>query len=65
MYTDGVTEARNESSEMFGLDKLLKVATQPGRTAQDLADLADRAVRGHTGYAEQADDVTMLCMTRR
>lgn len=64
MYTDGVTEARNEDGQMFGLDRLLDVAVQPGRTAHQLADLVDRAVRGHAGYAEQADDITMLFMSR-
>jgi hypothetical protein len=64
IYTDGVTEARDEQGEMFGMNRLLAVAGQLGRTAEQLTDLMDQAVRGHTGYAEQADDITMLFMTR-
>jgi len=64
-YTDGATDARNESGLQFSEERLLAelcraVAGSTNPLAQLLA-----SVEAFTGGAEQYDDVTMICVQRR
>jgi sigma-B regulation protein RsbU (phosphoserine phosphatase) len=65
LYTDGVSEAMNETLELFGeeriahtLDGLRNVS--PEEVIQGVME----AVRIHRGTAAQSDDITMLCFQR-
>lgn len=62
LYTDGVTEAKNEAGEFFA-EKRLKEALHslpPGISSQELLAGVEKAVSIHTGQADQFDDITML-----
>ena len=64
MYTDGVTEAMNESEEEFGMDRLEGLFLQAVPTgARMVNDDIFRAVMEFAGDAAQSDDIT--CMTLR
>lgn len=63
LYTDGVTEAMDETEELYGEDRLLRVLEQAADKASKPRELlaevrADMA--GFVGEAEQSDDITML-----
>ena len=63
-YTDGLTEAMNESGVTFGTDRLLRAAAQAvtvGATAPEaLLEHILLVVRGFRGDAAPTDDLTML-----
>ncbi len=68
LYTDGITEAMNESHEQFGLDRLLKSIAPSfrrglGEDAREIIPTVVNAVKTFVGTAEQSDDVTMLAVT--
>ena len=66
LYTDGVTEAKNEEDELFGTDRMIEALNRnkessPEKTIENMrSEIADFA-----GGAEQFDDITMLCMEYR
>lgn len=64
LYTDGVTEAENRESDMFGDDGL--IAALNGLTDREDPGAAVHSVlntlRTYAGGAEQSDDITMLCL---
>jgi sigma-B regulation protein RsbU (phosphoserine phosphatase) len=64
-YTDGVTEAFNTASELFGENRLSEaLARHPGQTAaQSIAGVLE-AVRGHAIESPQSDDIAMLALRR-
>lgn len=65
-YSDGVTEAMNESRVAFGeenLEDLLRVVR--GLTAQETVDRIVKEVQTHVGDAPQHDDMTLLVVKRR
>ena len=66
LYTDGVTEARNDARDLFGDDRLKAVATTAanGGTAQSMLESVLSAVAEFCGDAEQADDLTMVVVQR-
>jgi sigma-B regulation protein RsbU (phosphoserine phosphatase) len=64
VYTDGVTEARDPGGALFGLERMLTVAQQSGRSAETLLDAMDEALGRHVADAEQSDDITMLAVYR-
>jgi serine phosphatase RsbU (regulator of sigma subunit)/catechol 2,3-dioxygenase-like lactoylglutathione lyase family enzyme len=61
LYTDGVTEARNDADEEFGEERLID-ALQQSRQLPSQASLAVvlDALRGFNQSHEQHDDVTLL-----
>lgn len=60
MYTDGVTEAINQSGEFFGVPRLEKELEKiNGNIVEDIG----KAVREFSDSAEQHDDITMLSLT--
>lgn len=61
IYTDGVTEARNEDEEFFGEEGL--IAAVPGllnKTAQEICDSLIHILTDYHGAAPQADDITLI-----
>jgi phosphoserine phosphatase RsbU/P len=61
LFTDGVTEATDESGAFFESERLLEVVRNDV-PAQDLCDLIVAAVARFRGSAPQADDITLLAL---
>ncbi len=66
VYTDGVTEAMNIKSELFGEERLrdaLNISTDadPEHALKNV----NEAIALFTNGAEQSDDITMLCLEYR
>jgi hypothetical protein len=63
LYTDGVPEALNLQREMYGIDRM--IASLNRHCTGDIKDL-DKGIREDivffSGGAEQADDITTLCL---
>ena len=58
VYTDGITEALNGSSELFGEQRLLE-AIQPGSALQTALSVIN-SVRNYSAGCEQSDDITIV-----
>ena len=63
LYTDGVTEAINAASELYGEDRL-KAALNKGAALQpeELLAAVKTSMNEFTAGAEQFDDITMLAL---
>jgi phosphoserine phosphatase RsbU/P len=60
-YTDGITEAMNSESDLFGDARLSRLLSEHGHL--DAADLRERILReieSFVGMADQHDDMTMI-----
>ena len=65
LYTDGITEARNDAGDMFGVDGLRKLfAGSPPATAREAIERVFAGVRDFAGAAQQFDDITCLALRR-
>ena len=63
VYTDGLIEATNSKSEMFGMERILNALNKdPEATPKELLSNVTKAVDGFVKQAEQFDDLTMLCL---
>ncbi len=63
LYTDGVNEAANPQSELFGFDRLREaVAKHAGASIEALQAGILRAVQQFTRGAPQGDDITLLIL---
>ena len=63
VYTDGVPEATNAESELFGNERMLDVLnSQPDRKPHALLETMKREIDVFVGEAPQFDDITMLCL---
>jgi len=61
LYSDGLTEARNEAGEFFELPRTrAAVSANWSATCQELHDLLLDELRSFTGNAEQQDDITLV-----
>ncbi len=66
LYTDGVVEAMNLAEHEFGDAQLIKlVNSSAGRRSQDVVRGLIAALHMHRGPAEQNDDITVVCLTRK
>jgi sigma-B regulation protein RsbU (phosphoserine phosphatase) len=65
IYTDGVTEARNERQQEFGEERLLKLLQTAGaeRSALTLSHIMQN-LDDFVGAATQHDDITCLVVRR-
>ena len=61
LYSDGVSEAMDEESRLFGEDRLWAVLAGSQDTPSAVVDRVHAAVLTHRGAAAQSDDITMLC----
>ena len=63
MYTDGVTEASNNSGEAFDFSRLIEVFKQHADTSPKLlTENLVRAIKQFVVDAPQSDDITTLCL---
>jgi len=68
LYTDGVTEAMNTSSDEYGDDRLVKLARRlasSGASSQAVVDALLKDVREFAGRAPQHDDITIVAVRVR
>jgi serine phosphatase RsbU (regulator of sigma subunit) len=62
-YTDGITEAMNPASDLFGEERLLDLVAEFGHLpSDDLRDRILREVEAFVGDADQHDDMTMILL---
>ena len=62
-YTDGVTEATNSRSELYGMERLEAVLNRNAAAAPDeLLPKVKADIDAFVGGAPQFDDITMLCL---
>ena len=63
LFTDGVSEAMNESNDLFGEERLQQVIVEHGhRSPNELREQIVRTVESFVGTADQHDDMTMLLL---
>lgn len=63
LYTDGVTEAEDETKKLYGEDRLLEtVAQSDTRHVRDIVDAVIKSVADHVQQAEASDDLTILLL---
>ena len=63
LYTDGITEAMNASSDLFGEARLSRIVEEHGHL--DSGELRERILReieSFVGTADQHDDMTMILL---
>ena len=65
LYTDGVTEAHNVKSELYGEDRLLGLVSRLDSSPYDTITKVRQDVRDFSRNAEQFDDITMLMVEYR
>ena len=66
LYTDGVPEATDANSELFGTDRMLAALnSDTSAPPEQVLKLVRGAVDGFVKDAEQFDDLTMLCLEYR
>lgn len=67
LFTDGVTETRNEKDEMFGNEKLRKILVTENIqtiTSKNICETVITELEAFKGSAEQTDDITIFAMKR-
>jgi serine phosphatase RsbU (regulator of sigma subunit) len=65
LYTDGITEARDDSETLYGLDRLCEVISQHWQmTATQIQQAIIHDVRQFTGSQKILDDMTLLVLKR-
>jgi len=63
LYTDGVTEAMNESLDLFTEERLENILRGLGEaTPKEMIDAVSIAVDEFTGNENQSDDITMMAL---
>lgn len=63
IYSDGITEARNDAADEYGEERLREVIrSTPDMAAEPLLDRIHEAVTEFTDGYPQADDITVLIM---
>ena len=66
VYTDGVPEATNADTVLYGTDRMIGALNKArGVMCRDLLEALHRDVDTFVGAADQFDDITMLCIERR
>ena len=65
LYTDGVTEAINDESEEFGMDRLREIFPGAGpMSPEEVNEAIFEAVRVFANNTPQSDDITCLILRR-
>lgn len=65
LYSDGVTEALNQSGEVFGEDRLAELASLTFGHQSNLVESIDTMVRAYAGESPQSDDLTIMVVNKR
>ena len=62
LYTDGITEAFNTESKMYGTERLLQnLIKLSGSDVEDIVVELHNTVKDFAGSEPQSDDITMVC----
>ncbi len=64
LYTDGVSEAMNPASELYGMDRLRSLVQKPHADAESLGKAIREDVRRHASGRPQNDDITLMVFGR-
>ena len=66
LYTDGITEARNPSGELFGLPRLMVAVKEyaPQYSAEGVSHHVATDLTSFMGTTPQGDDITLIVMRR-
>lgn len=60
-YTDGVTEAENETKELYSDEHLIEtLKVNHDQDVRQLVETVIHSIKSHTGNTEQSDDLTVL-----
>jgi serine phosphatase RsbU (regulator of sigma subunit) len=63
LYTDGITEAMNANSDLFGEARLSRIVEEHGHLASgELRERILREIEAFVGAADQHDDMTMILL---
>ena len=63
LYTDGITEAMNPESDLFGESRLSRIVEEHGHLdSGELRERIMREVEAFVGSADQHDDMTMILL---
>jgi len=67
LYTDGITEARNSSQELYGLERLKQSLFEYGQTysATGVAHHISEDLAAFVGDESQLDDITLLVIEKK
>ncbi|MCQ2801787.1 MAG: SpoIIE family protein phosphatase [Bacilli bacterium] len=65
LYTDGVTEAHNVRSELYGEDRLIEMVSNLDASPYETVTKIRNDIREFSRNAEQFDDITMLMVEYR
>lgn len=66
IYTDGVTEAMNETREQYGEERLIHLIKQYGRLSpQEFIDHLNGNIKDFTGEYPQNDDITVVAVKEK
>ena len=65
VYSDGLTDARNQQDEMFGEDRLLELIQQQAPSgSQALEQVLLKAIEEFTQGMPQTDDITFVVIEK-
>ena len=64
LYTDGVSEAMNPASELYGMERLRDQVTKTNENAEGLGKAIREDVRSHAAGRPQNDDITLMVFGR-
>ncbi len=64
LYTDGVSEAMNPDSELYGMERLREIVQQTTGDAEALGKAIREDVRKHAAGRSQNDDITLMVFGR-
>ncbi len=63
LYTDGITEAMNPQSDLFGESRLSRIVEEHGHLeSSELRERIMREIEAFVGSADQHDDMTMILL---
>ena len=63
LYTDGVTDVKNEAGEHLGIDRTIALLNNvTGDSPAEVIDGVSRGINDFAGNTERFDDTTMLCV---
>lgn len=62
-YTDGITEARNEAGDFFGLERLCRlISSQKNRQPQQIIDAVMEEIKIFGGSTSMQDDISIIIL---
>jgi sigma-B regulation protein RsbU (phosphoserine phosphatase) len=66
LYTDGITEAENESHQLYGVARLCEVVRQNvDKSASNIRQAVIEDLRSHIGTQKIYDDITLLVLKQK